>query len=190
MGPSDSRNIVAGAVMPRFTTASAIRSSSARSSLANSSASDFIENAWESSSRTLSHFPAIAGLEEEVITVWKGSRNLLPSGIIWRGWGGVNELWRVVRDLRERRDAASSEFCVLSCELQTDGTGENSVKRATVRISENSEPRTQNSQPRAPSRSSRESRATHVSIPARCCRHGPSDPAGAPRNASLGPDAR
>src|SRR5262245_43581459 len=91
MGPSDSRNIVAGAVMPRLTTVSATRSSSTRSSLANTSASDLVENAWDSSSQTLSHFLANVVLEKEVITVWEGSQNLLSSGIIWRGWRGVNE---------------------------------------------------------------------------------------------------
>jgi len=75
--------------MPRFTTASATRSSSARSSIVNTSAPDLVEKAWESSARTLSHFPANDALEKEVITVWKGSQNLLSGGIIWRGWGGV-----------------------------------------------------------------------------------------------------
>src|SRR5713101_1856756 len=95
MGPRDSRNTVAGAVMPRFTTASATRSSSARSSIVDTSAPDLVEKAWESSARTLSHFSATDTLEKEVITVWKGSQNLLSSGIIiiWRGWGGVNEGW-------------------------------------------------------------------------------------------------
>src|SRR6185369_9049732 len=91
MGPSDSRKIVAGAVMPRFTTASATRSSSARSSTVKASVSDLVEDAWESSSRTLSHFPVNDVLEKEAITVWKGSQNLLSSGIIWRGSRGVNE---------------------------------------------------------------------------------------------------
>jgi hypothetical protein len=50
-----------------------------------------VEKAWESSARTLSHFSANDALEKEVITVWKGSQNLLLGGIIWRGWGGVNE---------------------------------------------------------------------------------------------------
>jgi hypothetical protein len=50
-----------------------------------------VEKAWESSARTLSHFSANDALEKEVITVWKGSQNLLSGGIIWRGWGGVNE---------------------------------------------------------------------------------------------------
>src|SRR5205823_14624451 len=91
MGPSDSRKIVAGAVMPRFTTASATRSSRARSSTVKAAASDLVENAWESSSRTLSHFPVDDVLEKEAITMWKGSQNLLSSGIIWRGSRGVNE---------------------------------------------------------------------------------------------------
>src|SRR5437660_9522294 len=91
MGPRDCRNTAAGAVMPRFTTASATRSSSARSSIVNASAPDVVEKAWESSARTLSHFSATDALEKEAITVWKGSQNLLSSGIIWRGWGGVNE---------------------------------------------------------------------------------------------------
>jgi len=78
--------------MPRFTTASATRSSSARSSIVNASAPDLVEKAWESSARTLSNFSARVDLEEEVITVWKDGQNLLPRGIIiWRGWGGVNE---------------------------------------------------------------------------------------------------
>ena len=54
---------------------------------------------------------------------------------------------REKRDERERRDEqneASSEFCVLSSELKTGETGEKSAKRAAVRISENSELRTQN----------------------------------------------
>src|SRR6267143_3851885 len=93
MGPRDSRNTVAGAVIPRFTPASAIRSSSARSSVVNTSAVELVEKAWESSARTLSHFSATDTLEKEVITVWKGSQNLLSCGIIWRGWGGVNEGW-------------------------------------------------------------------------------------------------
>src|SRR5437899_3869198 len=95
MGPRDSRNTVAGAVIPRFTTASATRSSSARSSVVNTSAVELVEKAWESSARTLSHFSATDTLENEVITVWKGSQNLLSCGIIiiWRGWGGVNEGW-------------------------------------------------------------------------------------------------
>jgi len=87
--------------MPRFTTASATRSSSARSSVVNTSAPDVVENAWDSSSRTLSHFSARDVLEKEVITVWKGSRNLLSRGIIWRGWKRVNERRR---DERDRRD--------------------------------------------------------------------------------------
>ncbi len=90
--------------MPRFTTASATRSSSARSSVVNTSAPDVVENAWDSSSRTLSHFSARDALEKEVITVWKGSRNLLSSGIIWRGWRRVNKRWRDEREMRERRD--------------------------------------------------------------------------------------
>src|SRR5712664_225443 len=93
MGPRDSRNTVAGAGMPRFTTASATRSSSARSSIVNTSAPDLVEKAWESSARTLSHFPANDALENEVITVWKGSQNRLSSGIIWRGQRRVNEGW-------------------------------------------------------------------------------------------------
>src|ERR1043165_78238 len=91
MVPSDSRKIVAGAVMPRFTTASATRSSRARSSTVKTSASELVENAWESSSRTLSHFPVNDVLEKEAITVWKGSQNLLSSGIIWRGLRRVTE---------------------------------------------------------------------------------------------------
>ena len=59
--------------MPRFTTASATRSSSARSSIVNTSAPDVVENAWDNSSRTLSHFSARDVLEKAVITVWKGS---------------------------------------------------------------------------------------------------------------------
>ena len=73
--------------MPRFTTASATRSSRARSSAVNASASDLVENAWESSSRTLSHFPIDDVLEKKAITVWKGSQNLLSSGIILYGGG-------------------------------------------------------------------------------------------------------
>jgi hypothetical protein len=30
-------------------------------------------------------------LEKEAISMWKDGQNLLSSGIIWRGWGGVNE---------------------------------------------------------------------------------------------------
>ena len=71
--------------MPRLTTASATRSSSARSSVGNSSGPDLVEKAWESSARTFSHFSATDTLEKEVITVWKGSQNQLSSGIIWRG---------------------------------------------------------------------------------------------------------
>src|SRR5262245_26194070 len=104
MGPSESRNTVAGAVMPRFTTASATRSSNARSSVVNASTLGAVANAWDSSSRTLSHVSARDALEKEVITVWKGSRNLLSSGIIWRGWRRVNEGRRDKRDRRERRD--------------------------------------------------------------------------------------
>ena len=81
--------------MPRFTTASATRSSSARSSIVNASAPDLVEKAWESSARTLSYFSAADALEKEAITVWKGSQNLLSSGIIWRGWRGVNEGWGI-----------------------------------------------------------------------------------------------
>lgn len=91
MGPSDSRNTVAGAVMPRLTTASATRLSNARSSSVNASASDFTEKACDSSARNLSHLPVADPLEKEAISVWKDSQNLLSSGIIWRGWGGVNE---------------------------------------------------------------------------------------------------
>src|SRR6267143_1280927 len=87
MGPRDSRNTVAGAVMPRFTTASATRSSSARSSIVNTSAVELVEKAWESSARIFSHFSATDTLEKEVITVWKGSQNLLSSGIIYGGGG-------------------------------------------------------------------------------------------------------
>ena len=77
--------------MPRFTTASATRSSSARSSIVNTSPPDLVEKAWESSARTLSHFSDNDALEKEVITVWKGSQNQLSGGIIWKGLGGVNE---------------------------------------------------------------------------------------------------
>ena len=84
--------------MPRFTTASATRSSSARSSVVNTSAVELVEKAWESSARTLSHFSATDTLENEVITVWKGSQNLLSSGIIWRGLRRVNEEQRDERD--------------------------------------------------------------------------------------------
>ena len=71
--------------MPRFTTASAIRSSNARSSTVNSSGPEFIEKAWASSARILPHVPGRTVLVEEAISVWKGSRNQLSSGIIWRG---------------------------------------------------------------------------------------------------------
>ena len=76
--------------MPRFTTASATRSSNARSPAVNSSGPDVVEKAWESSARTFSHVSATDALEKEVITVWKGCQNQLSSGIsgiIWRGVG-------------------------------------------------------------------------------------------------------
>jgi hypothetical protein len=44
-----------------------------------------VEKAWESSVRILSHFPGKDVLVKEAISVWKGSRNQLWSGIIWRG---------------------------------------------------------------------------------------------------------
>ncbi len=135
MGPRDSRKTVAGAVMPRFTTASATRSSSARSSIVNTSAPDFVEKAWESSERILSHFPERGAMEKEVITVWKGCQNLLSSGIIWRGLGGVNE-WQLAA--RDRRDPMFG-----------------------VRNSGNLEPRTSN---RRPSRISRTSRTARVTV--------------------------
>src|SRR6267143_3867495 len=109
MGPRDSRNTVAGAVIPRFTTASATRSSSARSSVVNTSAVELVEKAWESSARTLSHFSATDTLENEVITVWKGSQNLLSCGIIWRGWGGVNKVKLAGRDRQDERDGRGFE---------------------------------------------------------------------------------
>ena len=68
--------------MPRFTTASATRSSNPRSSGVNTSASALVEKAWVSSARILPHFPERDALEKEVITVWKGSQNLQSSGII------------------------------------------------------------------------------------------------------------
>ncbi len=77
--------------MPRFTTASATRSSRVRSSVVNTSAPDLVEKAWEISARTLSHVCATDALEKEVITVWKGSQNQLASGIIWRGTRRVNK---------------------------------------------------------------------------------------------------
>src|SRR5215510_1872452 len=91
MGPSDSKKIVAGAVMPRFTTASATRSSSKRSSLVNASASILVANAWDSSSRTLPYFPAKDFLEKEAITVWKGSRIYYRAALYGGGGGGVNQ---------------------------------------------------------------------------------------------------
>ncbi len=77
--------------MPRFTTASATRSSRIRSSVVNNSGPDLVEKAWESSVQILSHFPGRDVLVKEAISVWKGSRNQLSSGIIWRGLGRVNE---------------------------------------------------------------------------------------------------
>ena len=77
--------------MPLFTTASATRSSNARSSTVYTSESDFTEKACNSSARNLSHFPVADPLEKEAISMWKDGQNLLSSGIIWRGWGGVNE---------------------------------------------------------------------------------------------------
>jgi hypothetical protein len=38
---------------------------------------DLVEKAWDSPARILSHFSARDALEKEVITVWKGSQNLL-----------------------------------------------------------------------------------------------------------------
>ena len=77
--------------MPRFTTASATRSSRIRSSVVNNSGPDLVEKAWESSVRILSHFPGRDVLVKEAISLWKGSRNQLSSGIIWRGLGRVNK---------------------------------------------------------------------------------------------------
>ena len=81
--------------MPRFTTASATRSSSARSSIVDTSAPDLVEKAWESSARTLSNFSARVALEKEIITVWKGAQNLLSSALLY---GGAREesmkVWR------------------------------------------------------------------------------------------------
>jgi hypothetical protein len=94
--------------MPRFTTASAIRSSSARSSTVNRSGPELVEKAWASSARILLHFPGRTVLVEEAISVWKGSRNQLSSGIIWRGGKRVNERrgkgWRLI-DLLCSRNA-------------------------------------------------------------------------------------
>jgi hypothetical protein len=50
-----------------------------------------VEKAWENSARILPHFPGRTVLVEEAISVWKGSRNQLSSGIIWRGGKRVNE---------------------------------------------------------------------------------------------------
>jgi len=68
--------------MPRFTTASATRSSNPRSSGVNTSVSALVEKAWISSTRILSHFPERDVLVKEAISVWKGSQNLLSNGII------------------------------------------------------------------------------------------------------------
>ena len=68
--------------MPRFTTASATRSSNPRSSGVNRAASALVEKAWVSPARILSHFLERDALVKETISVWKGSQNLLSSGII------------------------------------------------------------------------------------------------------------
>ena len=60
--------------MPRFTTASATRSSNAKSSVVSTWTSDVVEKAWESSARTFPHFSATDVLGKKSITVWKGRK--------------------------------------------------------------------------------------------------------------------
>jgi hypothetical protein len=52
-----------------------------------------VEKAWASPARILPHFPGRTVLVEEAISVWKGCRNQLSSGIIWSRGKRVNESW-------------------------------------------------------------------------------------------------